>query len=362
MVKGVVLHGGLGTRLRPLTHTGPKQLIRVAGKPVSQWVLEDLRDAGVRDVAVVLGNLSPLRVVEYYGDGGWLGLELTYIYQGYPYGLAHAVYLAKDFVGDEPFIVYLGDNVLAKGIREYAERFLESDADAMVLLAKVRDPTRFGVAKFDPDGRLVGLVEKPRVPPSPYALVGVYFFRPPHIFRAIEGLRPSWRGELEITDAIQRLIDQGLRVDYAIVRGWWKDTGTPGDIIEANRLLLDERLRGQVVRGEVEPGARIEGRVYIEEGARIEKGAVIRGPVFIGRGARIDSSSYVGPYTSIGWDAVIKNVEIENSVVMDGARLVDAGRITDSLVGSEAVITASDETPRGHRLIVGERAFIRLQR
>jgi len=362
LVKGVVLHGGLGTRLRPLTHTGPKQLIRVAGKPVSQWVLEDLRGAGVREVAVILGTLSPLRVVEYYGDGGWLGLDITYIYQGYPYGLAHAVYLARDYVGDEPFVVYLGDNILAGGIREHVERFLESDADAMVLLAEVEDPRRFGVARFDERGRLVGFVEKPGEPPSRYALVGVYMFRPPHIFRAIEGLRPSWRGELEITDALQRLLDWGLRVEYAVVRGWWKDTGTPGDILDANRLLLDERVGERRVEGRVEPGAVVEGRVVVEEGAVVEAGAVVRGPAYICSGAVIGSGSYVGPYTSIGRGSRLERVEIENSVVMDGVVLRDAGRIVDSLVGAGAVVGANEGLPRGHRLVVGERASVMLER
>jgi glucose-1-phosphate thymidylyltransferase len=191
-MKGVVLHGGLGTRLRPLTHTGPKQLLRIAGKPVSQWVLEDLREAGVRDVAIILGNLAPERVVEYYGDGSWLGLNLTYIYQGYPYGLAHAVYLARDFVGDEPYVVYLGDNVILEGIAHLAKKFEESDAEAMVLLAEVENPQRFGVARLQ-DGRLVGFIEKPKIPPSNLALVGVYFFRSPKVFEVTESLKPSWR-------------------------------------------------------------------------------------------------------------------------------------------------------------------------
>jgi len=237
-MRGILLHGGFGTRLRPLTHTGPKQLLCVAGKPVSQWCLEDLRDSGIRRIGVILGELSPERVVEYYGDGSWLGVEITYIYQGYPYGLAHAVYLTRDYVGDEPFVVYLGDNILLEGIRKFVKDFEESDADALILLTKVENPQRFGVAKFDEHGRLVGLVEKPRVPPSNLALVGIYMFRPPHIFKAIERLRPSWRGELEITDAIQKLIDWGLKVEYRVVTGWWKDTGTPKDILDANRLLL----------------------------------------------------------------------------------------------------------------------------
>ena len=359
MVKGVLLHGGFGTRLRPLTHTGPKQLIKVAGKPVSQWALEDLRDAGVRDVAIVLGELGPERVVEYYGDGSRLGLRITYIYQGYPYGLAHAVYIAKDFVGDESFVVYLGDNVLVEGIREYVKRFEESDADAMVLLARVPNPQRFGVAKFDERGRLVGLVEKPREPPSDYALVGVYFFRPPHIFRAIEALKPSWRGELEITDAIQKLIDWGLRVDYAIVKGWWKDTGTPEDILEANRLLLDYKYRETVVRGRVEDGARVEGRVYIEEGAVIRAGSVVRGPAYIGRNTVIGPNTYIGPFTSIGDNCRLVNVEVENSVIMDNVVLENLGeRLVDSLIGANTRITKRDGRPRGIRLIVGEHTAI----
>lgn len=360
-MKGVVLHGGFGTRLRPLTHTGPKQLIPVAGKPVSQWVLEDLRDSGVREVAVILGELSPERVVEYYGDGSKLGLKLTYIYQGYPYGLAHAVYLAKDFVKDEPFVVYLGDNILAQGIREYVRRFRENNADAMILLAKVPNPQRFGVAKFDDEGRLIGLVEKPRKPPSNYALVGVYFFRPPHIFKAIESLKPSWRGELEITDAIQKLIDWGLRVDYAVVNGWWKDTGTPEDIIEVNRLLLDYKLGKQDVRGRVEDGVRIEGRVFIGEETNVKPNTVIRGPVYIGRNSVIGPDTYIGPYTSIGNNVVLRGVEIENSVVMDDVVIdVEKMRIIDSLIGSRTKLTKSNTMPSGYRLILGENTLIQL--
>ncbi len=358
-MKAVLLHGGFGTRLRPLTHTGPKQLIRVAGKPVSQWCLEDLRDSGVREIAIVLGELSPERVVEYYCDGNWLGIRLTYIYQGYPYGLAHAVYIARDFVSDEAFVVYLGDNILVEGIREYVKQFEESGADAMVLLTRVPDPRKFGVAEFDEEGRLRRLVEKPKEPPSSYALVGVYFFRPPHIFRAIETLKPSWRGELEITDAIQKLIDWGLRVEYAIVRGWWKDTGTPNDILEANRLLLDYKYRETIIKGRVEDDARIEGRVYVDEGAVIRSGSVVRGPAYIGRNTVIGSNTYVGPYTSIGYNCRLVNVEIENSVVMDNVTLEDIGeRITGSLIGSNVRIRRRNTRPKGIRFIIGEHAAI----
>lgn len=360
-MKGVLLHGGFGTRLRPLTHTGPKQLIKVAGKPVSQWCLEDLRDAGIHDIAIILGELAPERVVKYYDDGNWLGLKLTYIYQGYPYGLAHAVYTAKEFVKDEPFVVYLGDNILLEGIREHVKRFKEEDLDAMILLTQVKDPTKFGVAEFDDKGKLKRLVEKPKVPPSNYALVGVYFFRPPYIFRAIEKLKPSWRGELEITDAIQKLIDWRLKVGYAVVKGWWKDTGTPQDVLDANRLLLDYKYRNEVIKGKVEEDAVIEGRVYIDEGAVVRSGSVIRGPAYIGKNTIIDKNVYVGPYTSIGDNCRLSNVEIEDSVVMDNVVLENIKeRIEDSLIGSNARIVGGDRKPRGIRLVIGERALVEL--
>jgi len=336
-------------------------MIRVAGKPVSQWALEDLRDSGVREIAIILGELAPERVVEFYGDGRWLAMKLTYIYQGYPYGLAHAVYLARDFVGDDPFVVYLGDNILVEGISGYVKRFLDGDADAMILLTEVPEPQRFGVAEFDEEGRLKRLVEKPKVPPSNYALVGVYFFRPPHIFKVIEGLKPSWRGELEITDAIQGLIDRGLKVDYAIVEGWWKDTGTPEDILEANRLLLDYKYREAVVKSEVEDDVSIEGRVYIDDGAVIKAGSVVRGPTYIGKNTVVGPNTYIGPYTSVGNNCRIVNVEIENSVVMDNVVLKDVGeRIIDSLIGSGAKITHGEDKPRGVRFIVGEQTVVKL--
>ena len=344
--------------MRPLTHTGPKQLIKVAGKPVSQWALEDLRDAGVRDVAVVLGNLAPERVVEYYGDGSRLGLRLTYVYQGYPYGIAHAVYTVKDFVGDEPFIVYLGDNVILEGVSRFAREFESSCADAMVLLTEVEDPRRFGVAKFDGNGKLIGFVEKPKEPPSKFALAGVYFFRPPHVFKVIERLKPSWRGELEITDALQGLMDAGFRVEYGIISGWWKDTGTPSDILEANRLLLDYRYREASVKGEV-ADSRVEGRVIVEDVAVI-RGSVIRGPCFVGEGSVVEGS-YVGPYTSIGSGCRLVGVEVENSVLMDGVVLERVGtRVVDSIVGAETVVRGNASVPRGIKLIVGEKSVVEL--
>jgi glucose-1-phosphate thymidylyltransferase len=217
-VKGIILHGGSGTRLRPLTYSGPKQLIPVANKPVSQYVVEDLRDCGVRDIAIILGETFPELVKEYYGDGGRFNVRITYIYQGKPLGIAHAVGLCRDFVGDSPFIVYLGDNILQYGIKAHLERFVSGGYDAMVLLKEVDDPTRFGVARFDEGGRLVKLVEKPKEPPSRFALVGVYFLKPV-IFDVIRDLKPSWRGELEITDALQMLIDRGLMLATTLLGG-----------------------------------------------------------------------------------------------------------------------------------------------
>ncbi|RLE64040.1 MAG: glucose-1-phosphate thymidylyltransferase, partial [Thermoprotei archaeon] len=235
-MKGVILHGGAGTRLRPLTFSGPKQLIPVANKPVSQYVLEDLRDAGIRDIAIVLGEVYPELVQEHYGDGSRFGVRITYIHQGKPLGIAHAVGLCREFVGSDAFVVYLGDNLLQYGIKQYLQRFLEGDYDAFILFKEVEDPTRFGVARFDEEGKLIGLVEKPKVPPSKYALVGVYFFKPV-VFEVIKDLKPSWRGELEITDTIQLLIDRGYRVGYDFVEGWWLDTGKKDDILYANALI-----------------------------------------------------------------------------------------------------------------------------
>jgi len=298
-MKGVLLHGGYGTRLRPLTHTGPKQLIPVAGKPISQYSLEDLREAGVKDVAIILGSVWPEKVREYYGDGSALGMRLQYIYQGDPKGLAHAVALARDFVRNDKFVVCLGDNLLRGGVTEHASKFESGKLDAMVLLSKVSEPERFGVAKFDAAGRLEALIEKPKHPPSPYALVGVYFFTS-LIFDAIVKLKPSWRGELEITDAIQSLLNSGHFVEHRFVEGWWKDTGTPEDILEANRLVLDEKLADSDIKGWVEDGVLIQGRVRIQDGASIKKGTTIRGPAHIGRESVIEGGTYIGPYTSIG--------------------------------------------------------------
>jgi glucose-1-phosphate thymidylyltransferase len=327
-LKGVILHGGAGTRLRPLTFSGPKQLIPIANKPVSQYVLEDLRDSGVKDIAVVLGEIYPELVREYYGDGGRFNVKITYIYQGRPLGIAHAVGLCEEFIGQDPFIVYLGDNLLQYGIKKYIEKFIKGDYDAYILLKEVEDPTRFGVAKFDENGRLIGLIEKPKIPPSKYALVGVYFFKPV-VFNIIKCLKPSWRGELEITDAIQLMIDRGYRVGYDFVEGWWLDTGKKDDILYANMLILDERIQRDV-KGEI-VNSKVEGRVTIGENTKVLN-STIRGPVIIGKSCLIENS-YIGPYTSIGDRCQILSSSMEQCVILENSLVKDIERLEESLLG-----------------------------
>ncbi len=357
-MKGVILHGGHGTRLRPLTHTGPKQLIPVANKPISQYVLEDVRDAGIEEIAIILGDLYPEKVREYYGDGSDFGVKITYIPQGEPRGIAQAVGLVKDFVGDDSFVVYLGDNILRGGIARFVEKFSNGDYDSMILLTEVKEPQRFGVAEFDGNGKLKRLVEKPKIPPSNYALTGIYFFTPV-IFEMIAQLKPSWRGEYEITDAIQMLIERGYNVGYDFVTGWWKDTGTPEDILEANRLVLDE-IEPEI-KGVVEDDTCVQGRVFVDEGSVIKKGALVRGPCAIGKNTVIESGVYIGPYTSVGNNVTIKRGEIEGCVIMDDCVIDVNERIVDSLIGPHSYISTNTHTkPSGRRFVLGERSRVEL--
>jgi glucose-1-phosphate thymidylyltransferase len=356
-LRGVILHGGFGTKLRPLTHTGPKQLIPIANKPNSQYVLEDLKASGITEIAMVLGNIFPEKVKEYYGDGERFGVKIQYIQQDEPKGIAHAVYLCKDYVKDQPFVVYLGDNLLKGGISSFVHKFQDSDYDTMILLCQVKNPERFGVAKINQKGKLVKLIEKPKEPPSNYALTGIYFFKP-LIFKMIERLKPSPRGELEITDAIQLLLKSNHNVGYQIVQGWWKDTGTPEDILEANRLVLDE-LKPEA-EGRVESHSSVQGRVAIAKGSTIKKGALVRGPVVVGQNTVIETNVYVGPYTSIGNNCTIKKGEIENSIIMDNCTIDMKERITDSIIGPYSELTTNRSKPHGKKFILGERTCIEL--
>lgn len=355
-MKGLILSGGHGTRLRPLTHTGPKQLIPIANKPVLFYAIEDLKEAGVTDIGLILGTNMPEKVKEAVGDGSKFGVNITYIMQGEPKGLAHAVTVAQEFVGEEPFIMYLGDNILKSGINEFVEGFEDSDYQARILLQPVENPRQFGVAELDDEGNVMNLVEKPEHPRSDLALVGIYLFKS-SIFNAISQIKPSWRGELEITDAIQELLNTKMKVDSYIVKGWWKDTGKPEDVLDANQLILDV-LESQN-NGEIEKGAGISGRVYIGKGTKIKENSVIRGPVIIGENCEIDA--YIGPYTSIGDNSVIVGGEIESSIVVGDSVIQCNERIVDSLIGNHSnIISRENSLPKGHRFIIGENSLVNL--
>jgi glucose-1-phosphate thymidylyltransferase len=354
-MKGVVLHGGAGTRLRPLTHTGPKQLIPIANKPMSLYAIEALREASVTDIAIILGTIAPEKVQEYYGEGGKFGVNITYINQGEPKGIAHAVKLTEYFVGDEPFIVYLADNILKGGIQEMVADFEGSQAAAEIALCHVRNPQSFGIADVK-DGKIVGLVEKPKEPPSDLALVGIYLFRKP-IFGAIRRLRPSWRNELEITDAIQMLLDDGLEVKHRLVKGWWKDTGLPEDILEANQLVLSEL--SSYNRGKLEQDVKVSGTLCIDNSTVVRSGTTLRGPLIIGKNCEIGPDAYVGPYTSVGDNTLIRGAEVENTIIVGDCKIECKRRIVDSLIGRNTQITDSAASlPRGSRFIIGENTIL----
>ena len=351
-MKGLILSGGKGTRLRPLTFTSAKQLVPVANKPVLFYGIETLVAAGIRDIGIVVGD-THAEIEAAVGDGSRWGVTVTYIPQAAPRGLAHAVLIAEPFIGAEPFVVYLGDNLLAKGIVPFVEEFAATHPAAQILLTPVPHPEQYGVAETDGD-RVVRLVEKPKEPRSNLALVGVYMFGP-EVFDSVKRITPSFRNELEITDAIQDLIDRGLEVRWHIVDGWWKDTGRLEDMLEANRLILDT-LTTQI-DGAVDDASRLEGKVVIETGAVITN-SVVRGPVIIGSHARI-RDAYIGPFTAIMRDVEIRGSEVEHSIVMEGSRIVGlADRVTDSLIGRNVTIARQPGKPAALRFMLGDRSEV----
>lgn len=357
-MKGLILSGGTGSRLRPITHTGPKQLIPIANKPVLEYAIEDLRAAGITDIGIILGQIGRDEIQARIGDGSDYGVDITYLVQGRALGLAHAVGCARDFVEDESFVVYLGDNILKDGIAGLVHEFDAGVHDAGIGLQRVADPSRFGVADVTDDGRVTGLVEKPDDPPSDLALIGIYVFTP-DVFEYIEGLRPSWRGEYEITDVLQSILDDDGQVQSQVVDGWWKDTGKPQDILDANRLVLDDLDTS--VNGVIEDGADVRGRIHLDAGSVVEEGAAIRGPVSIGSNTVIETGAYVGPYTSIGDDSHVKSAHIESSVVIEETQIDCDVKIVDSLIGSNVTISDSeDAVPSGTRLVVGEHSTLSL--
>ncbi|MET9063537.1 glucose-1-phosphate thymidylyltransferase [Streptosporangium sandarakinum] len=353
-MKALLLAGGSGTRLRPITHTSAKQLVPVANKPVLFYGLEAIGAAGIREVGIVVGD-TQAEIEAAVGDGSAFGLQVTYLRQEAPLGLAHAVLIARDYLGDDDFVMYLGDNFIVGGIDDIVARFARERPDAQIMLTRVGDPRQFGVAELDADGRVVGLEEKPDAPKSDLALVGVYLFTPA-IHEAVTGLKPSWRGELEITDAIQWLIEEGRRVSSTVITGYWKDTGNVTDMLEVNRLVL-ESLEPRV-NGRADATSELIGRVAVEEGAVVERSRIV-GPAVIGAGTRV-VDSYVGPFTSIAAGCLISGSEIEYSIVLPRSSIRGVSRIEASLIGHDVEVTPAPAIPRAHRLVLGDHSKVQI--
>jgi glucose-1-phosphate thymidylyltransferase len=357
-LKGLILSGGKGTRLRPITHTSAKQLVPVANKPVLFYGIEAMAEAGIEEVGIIIAPDTGPEIEVAAGDGSRFGLHITYILQDEPLGLAHAVLTAEAFLQRSPFVMYLGDNLLQGGISELVSAFREHGPDALILLTPVPDPENYGVAELasaEPGdvGRVIRLIEKPPEPATDLALVGVYMFTAA-VHDAARAIEPSPRGELEITDAIQHLVDAGMRVEPHVVRGWWKDTGRLEDMLEANRLILDnvrERIEGELI------DSQVEGRVVVEPGARLER-TTVRGPAIIGADARL-SDCYVGPYTAIGERCSISGSEVEHSILLAGCTVSDLdGRMESSLLGRNVTVRRGDRQPRAYRFMVGDNSDI----
>jgi glucose-1-phosphate thymidylyltransferase len=357
-LKGLILSGGKGTRLRPITYTSAKQLVPVANKPVLFYGIEAMAEAGIEDIGIIIAPETGPEIEAAAGDGSLFGVHITYVLQDEPLGLAHAVLTAEPYLQRSPFVMYLGDNLLQGGISDLVAAFREHDPDALILLTPVPDPENYGVAELAeaPDGEIgqvVRLVEKPAEPATDLALVGVYMFTAA-IHDAARAIQPSPRGELEITDAIQYLVDSGMRVEPHVVRGWWKDTGRLEDMLEANRLILDsliERVEGELI------DSQVDGRVVIEPGARLER-TTVRGPAIVGAGARL-SDCYIGPYTAIGDGCSISGAEVEHSILLAGCTVSDLdGRMESSLLGRNVTVRRDDRQPRAYRFMVGDNSDI----
>ena len=340
MLKGILLHGGYGTRLKPLTYTRPKQLLPIANIPMSQYGIDSLKNAGITDIAIVIGGNNSYKVKEYYGDGEKFGVKITYIYQDEPKGISHAISLCEDFIGSHKFVVFLGDNIMLKEITNYAEEFSNDDDSAKILLCEVPNPSQFGIADITKDGKIKKIMEKPKIPPTNLAVTGIYFLSP-IIFDIIKKLKPSWRNELEITDALQMLLESNHKISYDVITSYWKDTGTPADIIEANRIILS-RLE-PYFHGQKENDVTIKGKVMVGKNTKIKNGSTIEGPVIIGENCLINGVSYIGPNTSIGNNSILHDCTIDNSIIMDGCNIDCKISITNSIVSYNSKITSSQQ-------------------
>ncbi|WP_432146304.1 glucose-1-phosphate thymidylyltransferase [Streptomyces sp. bgisy084] len=354
-MKALVLSGGAGTRLRPITHTSAKQLVPVANKPILFHVLETIAATGVIDVGMIVGETGP-EIQEAVGHGSQFGLQVTYLRQSAPLGLAHAVLIARDYLGDDDVLMYLGDNFISGGITDAVEQFRKERPDAQLVLSRVPDPTAFGVAELDAAGRVVGLEEKPHHPKSDLALVGVYLFTPA-VHQAVRAIRPSARGELEITDAVQWMLEAGLEIRSGELSGYWRDTGSVADMLEVNRMLLESQERR--IDGSVDDTSEVIGRVSIASGATV-RGSRIVGPAVIGSGTVV-TDSYIGPSTSIAEDCCINDSELASSIVLRGASFESVRRVEGSLVGRNAQVTLAPRRPVAHRLVLGDHAKVHIQ-
>jgi glucose-1-phosphate thymidylyltransferase len=356
-MKALITAGGKGTRLRPITHTNNKHLIPIANKPMIHYAIEAVAEAGIKDIGIVINPDTGDEIKEALGNGEKWGVSISYIIQEAPIGLAHVVKVSKDFIKNEPFVFYLGDNVIVGGIKRFLNEFRKSNDNCRLVLAKVKDPQRFGVPEIK-NGKIIKVEEKPKVPKSNFAVTGIYFYDH-HIFEAVNNIKPSWRGELEISDAHQYLIDKGYKVGFSEITGWWKDTGKPEDLLEANRLVLEQIINSKesTIKGKVDNDSEIIGKVIIEEGAKIKKSSIL-GPAIIGRNTIIENS-YIGPFTSIYYDCHIKNSEVQYSIIMEKSKIVDVKtRIERSILGRSVQITKGDFRPKTQCFIVGDQSTI----
>ena len=338
-MKGIILHGGHGTRLRPLTHTGPKQLLPIANKPMSQYGIESIRDAGITEIAIIIGGIGMNKVKEYYGDGTKFGLKFSYIEQDMPRGISHAVSLCENFVGNEKFVVFLGDNILKDNISNYIKEFEQSDAEASLVLCEVDNPSRFGIADVK-DEKIVKIVEKPQNPSSNLAVIGVYLLKP-SIFPIIKNLKPSWRNELEITDALQMLLDENAKIIYNTVSENWKDTGTPEDIIQANKIILKDL--DPYFNGIKDDDVKITGKIIVGTNSHIKDGCVLEGPLIIGSNCVIDSGAHIGPNTSVGDNTKISKCNISDSIIMSNCIIDCDATIKQSIISTNSTISENKE-------------------
>ena len=353
-MKALILSGGKGTRLRPLTYSGAKQLVPIANKPILFYCIDNIAQTGIKDVGIIISPETGQEIKDTVGDGSLWGINIQYLIQDVPGGLAHAIKSAQAFLADSPFVMYLGDNLIGKGIRKFFDVFNSNSPEALILLKEVDNPRQFGVAEISKEGKVISLIEKPDVPPSNLALVGIYIFSS-KIHKAIEKIRPSKRGELEITDAIQELINIGCKVESFVLDTWWLDTGKKDDLLTANAIVLDEWLKGSI-DGTVDAESKVLGRVSIGEGS-VVKGSTVRGPVVIGENTEIENS-FIGPHTSIGDNVKMINSSVEHSVIMKGSKLVDIERIEDSLIGRRVTVYRGSSTNKALRLMLGDDSVV----